>query len=575
MANFIDKLDFNGDTQFTGSDIDIAWAYLQMKALKEAGDTSITVDNFLTKIQTQYDLNKSANIAEASDLPVKGTPGRFDLAAKSGAKKVRYEKIWTFNDMFVGTDVTSRPSTIMESIKGERSGVLSGHSWVAKNPIDEDLLTLTGAGSATLDDKETLNNDKSWTIFISGKTAETFSKSSGQVLLEKGGFSLKAYSDKLTVRSSFSDSTYFLYPGGQLGSTSEALTFKNIPLNLFLVKDGIEVNLYLNGERCLKTKEGSQPRLLSKTDTQTQQLVLPGKAWRSLYTVGITDNNFNEMDVVAPDGTYTPNPDEWAVRTDLNLTNSFFAFRQYVQDKYSNFIKFDTTDTKGVLYGGDAQAQKRWTDVPAGGEHFGFDKTDRDKCLNLFWASHPPKTKWRNAPEYLDIPNVNFNSNFTLSFWVRTSRTGETGGGFLRFIPDANPSTFLSFGIRSDGSLCGWQKPGITARNELSDTNALDTGKHIKDEWHHFAFVKNNNLIGTWVNGSFDTWRGGIGFTDTELNDMGNCTIRFIGDKYKSKNLYLADLRFVPYAMSQIPIQKYGRQTSYAFVDKLKARENS
>lgn len=69
-GNIQENIDFDGDLSFSGKDLDISWAYLQVKALLDSGSSDVTVSNFRDKVIEQYNLNKSAGIAEPNDKEI-------------------------------------------------------------------------------------------------------------------------------------------------------------------------------------------------------------------------------------------------------------------------------------------------------------------------------------------------------------------------------------------------------------------------------------------------------------------------------------------------------------------------
>ena len=70
MADFTTITDYNVDDTFTGIDLDISWAYIQVKSLIDLGQTNIHGINvedqtsLIAAVQAQYDLNKQYEIAK-------------------------------------------------------------------------------------------------------------------------------------------------------------------------------------------------------------------------------------------------------------------------------------------------------------------------------------------------------------------------------------------------------------------------------------------------------------------------------------------------------------------------------
>lgn len=319
MARFINKIDLNGDNKFTGEDLDISWAALQVQALQEAGDTTINSSNFLTKVKEQYIINKTAGIAEASDLEPKKLPASFEFASATGDSNIKFERLWTMNDMYDGTTLSSRPTTLLESMTGERTGTVAHAVWVKKDVVDPTfLLTLTDHGFISFDDKGAIRNDESWTIYLAGRLQWNYYSSAGTNLIEKGGVKLVVFPDKLALISSFNDIGYFRYPGGSKGVDS-AQTFRDKFTEFYIVKDGIEINIYINGQRCDKEAEASLPRLISNSDSRDQPIKVTGKSFKNVTKFAILDNTFKDFDVLNVNGDYIGEPYQWGMKSDLNM----------------------------------------------------------------------------------------------------------------------------------------------------------------------------------------------------------------------------------------------------------------
>ncbi len=225
---------------------------------------------------------------------------------------------------------------------------------------------------------------------------------------------------------------------------------------------------------------------------------------------------------------------------DLNLETSYFAWKNLFQDRYSNYGQIFNYGNKKPERG-NVNDQTHWATPPqpVGSQH-GW--VTRDRVLKL---DSPKKA--------LQVNNVNFNSNFTVSFWVRT----DAKSAILRFVGQNDTFKFqpksTGFAMKSEN------KEKLVLSSSLS-------GTPLKDTWYHITLVKNRNLIGTWVNGQFGSWDF-VGLTDAQIEAIGWTNLEFRGD---AVGVYYSDIRVLDYAMCNVPAKGYGTQSTYEFINQLK-----
>ena len=180
MANIQEKTSFDNAPDFTGKDLDVSWAYLQVKTLWElevaSGVETITPNNFRDKVLEMYELNKTANIAEDSSEDVYTLPGRLSFGLSLGAKQINFQKRWTLNDMWSShlvsnrtTDDTRKPTDVWESIGGEIAGTLENFTWTNSKNDDVNLNYMGSDAKVSLVDGKTIRSDKSWTLHFRAK----------------------------------------------------------------------------------------------------------------------------------------------------------------------------------------------------------------------------------------------------------------------------------------------------------------------------------------------------------------------------------------------------------------------
>ena len=143
--------------------------YLQIKKLKEieesnGGTSTITKENFVSKVNEQYILNKSANIAEPSDSTVAKILGYFSVGAKSPQPKVKFKKLWQFNDPF------SDNTEIFEALEKKQMQQFVDSQWIQPSSSDKPLAWIKDSGRVELNDNRAITSKLNWTLYISGKT---------------------------------------------------------------------------------------------------------------------------------------------------------------------------------------------------------------------------------------------------------------------------------------------------------------------------------------------------------------------------------------------------------------------
>lgn len=544
-GNIQELIDFDGDRSFSGKDLDITWAYLQTKALFDAGDDTITSDNFRDKVIEQYNANVSSGIAESNTEDIRKLPGRLSLGLPLGVKQINFQKIWTLNDMWNSHDTSGgrnsrKPTDVWESIGGEIAGTTENFSWTSSKNDDVNLTWMGDTAKVSLLDGGTIRSDKSWTLHFKMFTKDflgvVFKKGEHGTWNEKTNpfFQVKTSKNLMGVYTAGGGKNWFNYPTGTSHST-----YKNKWVDFYFVREGQNVRMFLDtGTGPLEAKQdipGAMPDFLSMNDINLP-LIFSGQYMSSLEDVWIADNEFTADDVPYVDKPAT----RYRFSHDLNLSDSFFPgeWKNLFQDKFENF---------GEILGKPAVPtdQSHWVDTPTGGTQLGYNLAP-EKCLKL-----------SKVKQYLRVSNVNFKSNFTVAFWVRTSSTSD----IVRFVGDSANFLFRKkwgqdqLGIRHSES-------GAEKRINVGSL----TTNSLEDTWYHITLVKNRNLIGLWVNGEIGDYDY-IGLTDSQINEIGWSSLQFRGD---TAGVHYSGVRVLDYAMCNVPARGYGTQSTYEFIDQLK-----
>mgnify|MGYP002629745264 CR=1 FL=1 len=559
MANLVEKVDYNANRDFGASDLDISWAYLQVKKLYAlekltlASNPSfvptISMSNWITKVREQYEQNKTHGIAESSTDPVVDLPGYLKNEVPASDFKVAFEALWTCNDIYDGSKTWVKTNTLFDSISQQETAILGSCEWKTGN--NERLLKLPSSwSSVNFDHQGHLNNHKSWVLYIKGKVKDL---NQSKMIWMGDKWQITMYDQALVLQGSYSNKTWCLWP-------EPRASYAGKDLEVYLIKTGIEVSLYINGKECIKEAPQSQPSFISKSDAETKKLTLSGKTWEYVDKVFITDNLMNAEHVINATGQYLGEPVSYKNKSALSQTNTYFASGQYIQDRYGNFIRlqngFPAYDTLGSKDAVD------WFPLTTGGTGKGYVPNER--MLELIVTSKSKKSR------YLKVSDFNFSGNWTVGFWMRTP------GRATRFLTIHSATDDKEFALMYDsaGSAIGIAKPGKTGWNKFTvkSANVMNTSAadNATDHWQYITLVKNGNQIFLWFNEIPIT---GVGLSDEENTAMGSNELRL--NSTATGPSYYSDLSIVPYAMSHIPWGGDGQRTSWPFIAELKKKENA
>lgn len=556
MANIQEKTSFDKSSGFTAKDLDIAWAYLQVKKLWEqevaSGEETITPNNFRDKVIEIYELNKSANIAEANSEDVHTLPGRLSFGLPLNLKQINFQKRWTLNDMWNSHDVSGdrnlrKPTDVWESIGGEIAGTTENFNWTSSKNDNVNLNYMGNTAKVSLLDGGTLRSDKSWTLHFRAKIKEF-----NGVLFTKGTnttnwnnnpfFQLQVFGNgrKIGVFTGLGVKNWFAFPEG----TTKA-TYSNKFVHFYFVREGQNVRMFIDDgsgpKESMQTIPGALPELINMTDINAP-LVFSGSIMSCLEDVWVSDNEFTADDLI---NTIKP-AIRYRFAHDLDLETSYFAWKNLFRDRYGNYGQIFNY-AQGNPGGGQEGSQGHWAVPPTpAGTHFG-------------WQTRARVLKLDNTKKALQVNNVNFNSNFTVSFWLRTNATSQV----VKFVGESDTFIFQQKSNKTHFRLKCNGKTKDIASSTLS-------ANPLKDNWYHITLVKNRNLIGLWVNGEIGNWDF-IALTNVEIQAIGWSNLEFRGE---SNDVYYSDIRVLDYAMCNIPAKGYGTQSSYGFIDTLKQSQS-
>ena len=545
MAIIKESIDLNGDSEFSTEDLDICWAYLQTKALHKAGG-DITIDNFISTAKNIYNTNKTSNIAEASDQLMKRLPGYMkDGADVKLSKTLKYKKLWMFNDIKAN-------GNLLDSVTRTKSSAYTGCSWITKKGDSTlPLFNTANNGKIELDDQGDIRSDRDWTLYIKGTTRWSGAVKKGPIF-NKGTFIVKFFTRNEVTRVAVSSSgatykdsvhNFFDLPTGKIADD-----YADTTLEISVIREGISIRLFLNGLECFMALPSEQPEPVFG-ESASLPLTIQGKLWKTIETVYISDIDFIGQDVVDVQNTYTGFKQSYKLAHDMDITNSFFAFKQFFPDANGNW-----SQVLNSRYGSGETAQAIWSDQPVLSQT-ATDYTSKAKCLRLSTNG--------NKREELRIPSVNMTGDFTIAMWVSV----PTAGSFITF---EGVSKNLTGGFHSDLATDQewfWEIDSKKYKRGFD----LQASDNELNKWHHVTIVKNGDNIGLWSNGITGTWTH-FTLTDAQQNGLSSCVVKINSPTNNSVDyIYISHVRVLPYAISHIPIASVGMRSSWTFIDELQA----
>lgn len=542
MAFLKETVDFTSNGRFTPEDLDVAWAYLQVKELYDLEQASsdpktINTSNFTQKVKEAYISNLASNVTNqanpVSDVNISKLPGFIkDGADLSIPKRIKMKNFWTF------TDVKST-----QGVFDAKTGLYSTFTncnWLTGVALDQQLFKLNINGVLNLNDDGSLRNDRNWALFIRGHT-RALTKGT---IFRKGGFEAAITSTLFRITSGpsgakWGERQHSYYVLGNINDYS----YKNI--DIVVVREGISMRVYVNGNELEMTVPSEQPEPMLGSDSEAT-LDLPGSTWLSLDKIYISDIDTTGDDIVSAEGVYTGLPNDYKYAHDLDLYESFFNFKSMIPDNAGGFGRVFGSQ---LYVDGNPLAKTEWEAPPSKSITNGY--VGKTSCLALYGA------------RYLNVPQVNFRKDFTISFWMSTAARGP----ILSFVGESGNGTFgYSYGTAGDTESQGitiWVKDFGTKKLPLFN-NTGDQG----NAWHHIVIVKSGKSLGVWSNGQATRWSC-ITLDEDAENTLGKATPKFKGVGATEK-LYLSHIRVAEYAVMNPPVENIGRKSVWTEVDQLK-----
>ena len=597
MAQLNEKADYNNSGDFDSYDLDISWAYLQVKKLYEleqgqiesgalnSDDATITPNNFRQKVYDQYETNKQAGIAETTNLQPAVLPGLLSEGLPFTFNQPNLVKHWACNDFFNDEEpwesrAVNGPTSFTESIDGGRDnceivGNVDHHDLgsPANNGVEKSGVLYSFWEHQTrikfFDNGKISNKNFCLHFKVDGLNKDgynwesngtqngdvpIFHKSNEEWWQPGKGFAVAAFAGGLGIYADGSPATNWVdWP---IGTTFSDYHWKEV--DFYIVREGLDIKVFIYhsnfsvGGECLPQVPGSMPSIVT-LGNKDAPLVFGGKIGTSnvistVNDVWIADNiGFDDLPILVANDRHTRS---FFQKQTLNITNSYFAYIEQLLDEVGN-VCFLLARTGARWAAWDAVAnqsqQNHWVTPPVANN--GFQSPGAPgKCLSLI-----------SRNEVFQIPNLNFTGNFTIGFWIQTS------GEYNEIIRLANTSY--------KGMALGYNSSGLRTTGYDDWTPKQWTIPNFdKNKWHHIVIVKNGRYIGFWVDGMYsdnDSWKA---FAPSYVTETGSVDLLIDGGDSTDLNnaVYLSSVKVVPFAMCHIPIWGKGTRTSYPFLDILK-----
>lgn len=525
---FKTSVDFDGDGTYDSKDFDISWAWLQTKLLLDQNLGGVNNGNFAAKVQEQYQANIDSAIAETPTeaVTVRQLPARPKEGADfSQLPQLKLARNWMFN-------APSYDHNLLDSVTGEYTSGFRDetNTWTTSKTANAQLLSWGSTDTIDLHPGEDLPNQDNWTLYIKGKFRGGSIFNGWNTILKYRGATLTMVNANDTNIQGFKfnsyDGVFGYYQTGY-----KPVQLRNQEFELSIVRDGISVSIVFNGKVLPLFKPAEQPQPFD--ESQTSLLELPGNTYSRIDRCYISGNKFGMDKVIDAAGTYNGDIASYKAQHDLDLTNSFFAYKELFPDNYGNFLQI-----KDPTYGNSQKEQNRWwvtTPQQNDNEH-----PSKSTCLRV-------AKQWKKFWS-LELPVIDCDSDWTIAFWFNV----PTSGAFLKF--QGNEGA-LEIGLNSttnNGKFLKYtgtytiDKPfsGFTARTGSNASGTTHYG------WNHIVVTKTGSYIGAWTNGTANSWAGCSGIA----NNLTKVTPTLQNPGDGSKGAYFSHVRLLDYSVQLTPL---------------------
>lgn len=530
---FVESTDYNNSGKFDSKDLDISWAYIQIKKLYEleqqdflanGAAPTITVANFLTKVREQYQKNKDTAIAEPSTDAVSKLPGEFMLGAPAPAPKLNFKHFFLFNDPTSGNDILDhstggRNSHFLKNTHLNPTAVDGSRQWIA---VDNDFV---------IDDGGDLRSDRDWVLCIKG-TCRNLSNVS---IIKKGSFSFKSWKkgDYLQPNSiaakaaSDASGAVTIYHDKYAVKLADVV---GVPMEMLIIREGMKLRIFMNGTEIAVGGDQPDPFPVDRYEP----LILPGKCWAKLDKVYITEPTVKTQDVISVSGDSFADDHSWSFAHDMDITNSYYVWKQFFPDRFGSFGRING-------YGWGHRNDQTWWASPPTGKDTSHGYVPKSTCLKIGHLVNKVSC---------NLPNINWSGDFTVSFWFLGGTTYEK---FFK-IGSAN-------GVKLE-MRWHWQKNPDSALEVIfnGSTKMLPVptlGAGAGEKWQHLTIVKCGSVLTVFPNfGLNSQWNNFRNIDTSDTSNWGTGTPYFYCS-VTTQAYHISHVRALNYAITSIP--DYGK----------------
>tara|TARA_B100001093_G_scaffold507646_1_gene568501 strand:+ start:51 stop:1664 length:1614 start_codon:yes stop_codon:yes gene_type:complete len=522
--------DFNLTNIYGDGDLDIGWAFIQVKRLLElsaddnitiAGETFNVKDSFVLRdaIQKMYDVNIAAGISQESQGDVYHPP--MMLSSET------YTRLWRINDIFEigrsGKSPTESHNTIYESIEGERTGTITGDfTWARKNTSDLGYLKLSKDASISFDDKDILR-------FPYSISFSFYYESSGDLIfLRKGNFYLEIKNSYVHLKKTNSSK----YNSFKLPNNLSHADLKNkwVEFRLIAVKTpdlstgtaNPEYKVFIDNVECENTKF-SLNNVINGDDAKQPWIF-------NCNPITYLKNFRMSRSTVS----YPDTAEDFAYDHPLDLESSF-NYKLFENELIDNAgTQILITDFPGIN-----NQHKAWYDKPA-------------TTNSVVGSPNVLKVIETGGGRKVTTQNIDISKDFTVSFWFRANTSSD---GVVLF--DAEDTQGNSFAVNLNTDAIDVKFP--------AKTYTYSSSINYTSDWTHLVAMKTGEIFSLYINGTLVMWKtaGPNVGTATEMDFV------FGGLSSRSTRFYLSSLKILRYSIHHPEIVGWDNITTDNKIERL------
>jgi hypothetical protein len=482
------RTDFNLTNDFSGSDLDISWAHLQVKALvSSSGNTTIeiggtqfdtsAVAGLRDAVQKMYETNITAEIAAESDGPAYDLPEFISCPS--------YLRVWKLNDCIphdsISTNSNKTPTTGLDSVTGERTAIISNDFYWARSGKTDNTLTLSNnTGTVSIDDGGSVDpgdalvdNNGPYSLSFTFATGDQWGNS---YLFTKG--SMKVWLEGTRIQISRDGTTkklFYDYPVGKTKDDFKNNGFHQFTLQRYKVLVGTtavaKTKIFLDTEECVQTNDIDLGAIFLNADLGSP-IVFKNRPILSVKDVYITNEVVN----------FPAGAEAYAFASRLDQGNSYnrITGANELAGDFGGYVDMQSMPaTQGQ--------ENAWMTISTSKTNVNGVPQKVSRNLTVGGSS---------ARSFL-VNDNDLTRNFTVCAWVKGHHDGNSGkvntDKFEPFVFRSASGDIFKLNCLSSGNLyVTWPTGSATG---FSATPSW------KDNYNHILVNRNGGLLDIYVNG--------------------------------------------------------------------------